>query len=302
MEKRRVITAETTRHEKQTLDEASDFLRWLDGLNEHSLIISLVPKDKATKSTELFIAYTNALVGEQRWSEVRELIGNGKGVPLSAIDLAVLNARCSRGLGESSASVHGRLQEAMHQALAARDTNGAQKVALAAGSMGYDDLAAESYEKLAQFPQYRLQMLQRLLSLQIKQQDSKGMLDTVGQILKERPNLEQMMQSEIYLKLLLGVEMEVATLRIEDLPADKPEAKAMRAFLRAFAAMRRLDVDKAVEYSADLNPSELMPGQRAVLSGILRIGGDKHKAFEVAEKVPQQLLLLEEKQIMEHSL
>lgn len=300
--KREVVLAETLRHEKQTLEEASDYLRWLDGLNEHSLIISLVPKDKAAKSSDLFVAYSNALASELRWAEVRELMNKSRGVSLPTIELAILNARCSKGLGESPASVRGRLQEASHQALSVRDVNGARKVAMAASSMGYDDMAVETYEKLAEFPQYRVPMLQLLLELQVKQAKSEAMLTTVRRILRERPNFEPMVRAEIYLELLLGTEMEVATRKIEELSANRPEGRSARSFLRAFAAMRRLDPAKALEYADGLNPSELVAGQRAVLSGIYRISGDQHRAFELAEKVPEQLLLKEEKQLMEHSL
>jgi Tfp pilus assembly protein PilF len=302
IEKAEIIREETLRHENRSLEDATDFLRWLDGLNEHKLILTLVPRDKVTKSTDLFVAYSNALVGEQRWSDLRDLLQNSKSIPLAPLDVAVLNARCSRGLGESPSTVRGRLQEALHQAVAARNFQGAQKVAQAATSMGHDDVALEAFEKLSATPQYRVPMLQKMLELQGKLQMTDDMLTTVQSLLHERPGLEPLPQTEIYLQLLLGVEMEAATANIENLPTVSREGRSTQAFLRSFAALRLVDSVKAAKLASDLDPSLLPPGQRAVLSAIYGSTGDARKAFELAEKVPAQLLLQEEKKLMDRSL
>lgn len=301
-EKGRVISEETERHRGETLDKASEFLRWLDGLREHKLVLSLLSAEDAAKSPDLFVAYANALVGEKRWSELREMLKAGKKTALHPMDVALLNARCAHGLAESPSIVAGRLQEALHMVAAARSVEGAQKLADAAMAMGYDDVAMEAYRTLEHYPQHRAVILERMFQLEFKMRKTSAMLATSREILRERPNYEPMILTELYLRLLLGVEMETAAETIDELGIDRPRRRSAKRFLQAFAAMRRGDTSDALDYAEGVDPSTLVAGQRAVLSAIYRSAGDTRKAFELAEKVPDQLLLGEERHILAKSL
>jgi hypothetical protein len=83
------------------------------------------------------------------------------------------------------------------------------------------------------------------------------------------------------------------TITVERVPA---------ALLRSLAAYRLGDQAAVMKYLADLgNTTTLSAGQRAVAAGLLASVGKPERAWEIAEKVPDALLLQEELTFLERA-
>lgn len=111
-----------------------------------------------------------------------------------------------------------------------------------------------------------------------------------------------------YLRLILGVEMETVTLSSQ---TDESSVRAMvtvamervpAALLGALAAYRLGDLESVKTHLGALpDPSSLPAGQRAVAAGLLALAGRPDRAFQIAEKVPDALLLREELAFLNHA-
>ena len=294
LKKNEVIKRETASHEGMSIDEAADFLGWLDSLNEHKLVLGFISKEKAIRTPELFTVYTNALASENRWAELKDIIKSKTGLPTNSITLALLNARCSNGLGESDTIVRGHLNDAIHQAVTARNIPAVMQAAQLADKLGYSEIAIEAFQNLSIQPQYRLSMLEQIYRLQAKLHYTGDMLATVEEILKSRPGLRPHVMIKDYLKLIIGMDMEEAI--TDDAPAklNDLQSKPLRQLLSALSAYRQCDFQQATALASEIDANSLSAGQRAVLAGILKGCGDDQRAYSLAEKVPASLLLPEE--------
>ena len=294
LQKAEIIKKETTRHEGMSIDESADFLGWLDSLNEHKLVLGFINKEKAIRTSELFTVYTNALASENRWAELKEIVKNKAGLPANGITLALLNARCSNGLGESATIIRGHLTDAIHQATSARNIPAVMQVAQLADKLGYDDMAIEAYQSLSDQPQYRLSMLEQIYRVQAKLHFTEDMLATVEEILKSRPGLRPHVLIKDYLKLIIGIDMEGAMRDDAPTKLNDLQSKPLRQLLLILAAFRQSDMEQAKTIALEIDANSLSAGQRAVLAGILKACGDDQRAYSLAEKVPTSLLLPEE--------
>ncbi len=294
LQKADLIKKETARHEGMSIEESADFLGWLDGLNEHGLVLSFIKQEKALRAPELFTVYSNALASENRWAELQEILKRKAGAPVSGIAIALLNARCSNGLGESVTIIRGHLSDAIHKATLARNTPAVLQTAQLADKLGYNDMAIEAFQSLANQPQYHLAMLEQIYRIHMKQRLSDEMLATLQEILKARPEQLTYALTNDYLKLIIGMDMEEAMLDCEATQASDPQSKPLRQLLLALSAYRRSDFRLATVLASGLDATSLSAGQRAVLAGILKACGDDHRAYGLAEKVPTSLLLPEE--------
>jgi hypothetical protein len=124
------------------------------------------------------------------------------------------------------------------------------------------------------------------------------MIDTINRCLKEQPDNSGYLEAWCYLKLLDGSEMEKASDTIEHHLASHPDRLAFVSFIQAFAAYRYGDLKLAEQKALQVPANKLPPGQRAVLAGILQACGKEAEAFRIAEKVPENIVLTEERRLL----
>jgi len=291
-----LVQEEWKTHENSEGVELLDFMRWLRGLGEHKLILSLIKKGQARRTPEHFQLYTDALAGEQRWGELSDLLSTTPPPPISNADTALLRVRCSNGIKDAPPVVHAHMLEAARIAGKEKNLPAIERAANLAESLGHEDIAIECLRSLAGIRQYRLPMLERILSIQKRHHAGLDSLATLKEILEFRPGLNPYVNTSLYLRLLLGTDLERAMNEADALKQTEGDDSnsGTLSLVQALAAYRRLDFDRATEIARNINHTHLPPGLRAVLAGILQTGGETSKAFSIAEKVPDALLLSEE--------
>lgn len=283
-------------------EECLDLWQWLGAMGEHERILKMLPQDRAVRLPSLFATYAEALAGLQRWGDVRRLLRFSSGLALSPDYLSLLQARCTIGLKEPSTQIRSELEEACRKALATRDWRALQRAAAFASSAGQPDVAAAALQDAARLPQLRLPALEMLLDMQTQQRATEGLLSAVREIQAAKPGERGHLEHLLYLKLLVGLEVEAV---IEELPTLVTEARITPEtgrFLGALAALRLSDVALLRERLASIDGRKLPVGQRATYAGMLRASGQIAEAFAVAEKITRSLLLPEEERLLLRAL
>lgn len=289
-----MLGQEAKRQTGKPVDQMVDYFRWLYMIGEHDALLALMPKEKATKTREMFPIYIEVLAAKQQWKEIQEILRTAATLPASPTDLALLRARCAQALNEPIGTVKGHLQEACRAALASRDMNTFNRTTTITEKLGFVDVAIDAFRSASALPQYKLAMLERILALQTQQQKTNAVLSTMEDIIAAKPDATAYQERALYLKLLVGSEIETAGDEAEKLSKAGLLKETPREFLQALAAFRELDYAKVKEILEPVRPTDLSPGQRAVYAGMLSTCGDVARGFAIAEKLPRTLLLEEE--------
>lgn len=302
LERENIIGAEAARQHGRPFEETATFIRWLATNNEHERLLTFLPASQAIRSAELFLPYVKAMESTRRWKELRELIRKNPSIPIPPADSALILARCAHSLQESSGNVRSHLADALKRAWIARDRTTMTSVGNAADEFGQPEIAIEAFSLLASQPQFKLPMLDRLLQIHQRQLNLAGMIDVASRCLKEQQSNPAYVESWCYLKLLEGSEMEKAADMIRRHVQDNPERRPTASLVQAFAAYRFGDLQSAGREAKSVVASKLPPGQRAVLAGILGACGREADAYQLAEKVPDSILLKEEARLLKPAL
>ncbi len=287
---------------------------WLMRENFNDEVFVLVPKDLAVQSRELYPILMQALAQAKHWEELQNLLKLQRPpVPGSLLDLAMaeVQSHLQPDMRESRRLLHGTLSNAtqagdvatLHSAAALAERLNLADIAcqafLAAGVQAAADKASEA----------ALQNLQKSVELALRAKDTDTLLEAARRLHELSPSSAAFADRFVYLRLVLGVEMEtvdVSTLAkqnelnaafsvtVERLP---PE------LLLALAAYRLGDREAMQKHLATLPRTEtLPPGPRAVLAGLLTLAGKPDRAFQMAEKISGALLLEEEKAFLNRAL
>jgi hypothetical protein len=131
----------------------------------------------------------------------------------------------------------------------------------------------------------RSELLQRAKTIAMSSKDTRALMQVTRNLLELHPANAQMAEELSYLRLLLGEEMETVM----------TDAATSPALFKALAAYRLGDRTTLQNVMNSLQkPESMPPGRRAVLSGLLATTGKPAEAYQIAEKVPEGLLLDEE--------
>jgi hypothetical protein len=101
------------------------------------------------------------------------------------------------------------------------------------------------------------------------------------------------------LALLAGESLEVIAARIVESHAEAgSEAEGRLLLLRALSAYRLRQSPPLHAALRGIKAAAWPPGLRAVLAAMIAIGGDQAAAFQIAERIPESLLLPEETRLL----
>ena len=282
------VEEEMKRQKGKSPQTLGDFFQWLGSVGHHQKILELMPKDAALRDSRSMLIYIDALAAAGQWQPLIDLMQQSK-LPIS---LATRNLV----LGQSYArQERNGLQQAarfLQESLAAAgpgDQAILMRVAASADSIGLTGVAREAYTKLLGLrPERRAQVLEKLLDLCRRERDTKGMLDTLKELQLARPGFEPDVERLMYVRLLSGMEMELALHWMQnrsDTAADTEDT-----VLSALAAHRIGNVEHwRNATSAIRHPERLEPGMRGVVAGFLAMNGDKTAAFRLVETLSGSL-------------
>lgn len=285
-QKDELIRREVSRFETEKTGTLVEIAAWLAAHREHALLLQLVPPQLASSSRPLFTALIKALAGEGRWQEMKQAL-TGKRPPVSNTLVSIWLADAESHLQPDMKESRRQLGFAIESAIAAREF---EELELAAGlseRLGMPELALEGLLHLAESVEARRsEFLLHAKSVAESSKNTRALLEVARGLLEMHPANAQMADELAYLRLLLGEEMEVVL----------SDAAKSPALFRALAAYRLGDHSTLQSVMSSLQkPDGLPPGRRAVLSGLLATTGKPAEAFQIAEKVPEALLLDEER-------
>ncbi|WP_395749992.1 hypothetical protein [Prosthecobacter sp.] len=297
-----ILDEEAARYRSDDKGNLIDLAHWLAQEKEYTRLLEIVPPNLAATSRSLYVSMLEALYGQQRWQELKDLLKQKRppvSDTLAAIWMADVESRLQPDLSESR-----RLLTAAIEVASAK-LNGDELYAagLLSERLGLHDLSLRAYSSLAPLvPEKEIMFLQKAYEQAQLQKDGKALLVIARKLHDLRPSSAAFAERYDYLRLILGVEIETVTLATAH-TASAEETNALDhispELLRALAAYRLGDNDSVKAQLHTLPDTKgLSAGQRAVIAGLLAQSGGVARAYQIAEKVPELLLLDEEKSFL----
>jgi len=284
-QKAELVRREVSRFETEKTGTLVELAAWLAAHREHALLLKLIPPQLAMSSRPLFTALIKALAGEGRWQEMKQAL-TSKRPPVSNTLVSIWLADAESHLQPDLKESRRQLGFAIESSIAAREF---EELELAAGlseRLGMPELALEGLLHLATSVEpRRSEFLLHAKSIAESSKDTRALLEVTRGLQEMNPANAQIAEELAYLRLLLGEEMEMVL-------SDATQAPAL---FRALAAYRLGDRGTLQNVMSNQPKADGMSaGRRAVLSGLLATTGKPAEAFQIAEKVPEALLLDEE--------
>jgi len=306
--------AEVARYKESKRGKLEDMAYWLMRENFNEAVLELVPRDLAVQSRELYPVLVQTLSQAGRWEELQAVLKVPNApVPATLVDLAMAEvlSHVQPDMRESRRLLQGTVLNAAQTG----DVATLQAAARLAEKLNFADVSCEAYRaagmKAAEnnAGEAALQNLQKSAELALRAKDAERLLDVSRRLHVISPSSAVFADRFEYLRLVLGVEMELVDVKgLMKQPEGSPAAgvtleRIPPELLLALAAYRMGDREGMAKHLASLPRSEsLSPGPRAVAAGLLSLAGKADRAFVLAEKIPGALLLDEEKAFLMRAL
>ncbi len=284
-QKAELIRREVSRFEDEKTGTLIEMAAWLAAHHEHAILLQLIPPQLATSSRPLFTALIKALTGEGRWQEMKQIL-TSKRPPVSNTLVSIWLADAESHLQPDLKESRRQLSFAISSATASHEYEELELASGLAERLGMPDMALQGLFQLAAAVEpRRSELLQRAKTIAMSSKDTRALMQVTRRLLELHPANAQMAEELSYLRLLLGEEMETVM----------TDAATSPALFKALAAYRLGDRTTLQTVMNGLQkPESMPPGRRAVLSGLLATTGKPAEAYQIAEKVPEGLLLDEE--------
>lgn len=302
-----LIDQELLRWKNRTPAQTKPLVRWLADEHEYARILRMVPVQTASRYTDLLPAYVDALRGTGQWRELHALLTSGgidAAYPKQKLRLWQVEAQIH--LHADPAQARQTLSRIFEEAGRGDDLVTTLKAGGLAEQLNQWDLAQTCYQAVASKHRHIEEtMLPKIFQMADYQHDGAAMFETSSRMLALRPENLRLLTQKLYLQLLLGIELEMAQLHLQKLPATKAAQDMDHVhLLHALAAYRRGEITPIRDtLSRVTSPESLSAGERAVYAALLKIsGGDTGRAFRIAERIPPALLLPEEKIFFQRAL
>ncbi len=297
-----VLAAEAAKRNGQSPPEMVEYFQWLFALGEHDAILERLKSASVLDVPQLAPLYMESLAAKERWDDIREELSRSAVSMLPSYEHALLEARCLRGLKESDDQVKARLEEAGRRALTTHQMAPVQRVAAFATRMGHGEVAALMYQEATKMDALRGPALAQLYVLQEEDRNPEDLLETLTQLGKAGLLTHAQTAQELYLKSLLGVELESVPARVDALAKEDGISSNTARFLHALLSFRMGDLASLKQGIDGIDPAALPVGQRAVYAGLLEACGEASRAFVIGEPIQRLLLMPQERQMLEKAL
>lgn len=287
-----LLDAEMARFRGADISLIQQAAQWLAAESEHLRLLEICPWQLAMQSRELFPIFAASLARTQRWKELREMLSESS-VPADREQVHVWLAWADGHLEPDTPKARLQLESAITGAKKALHAQALLAAAQVAEDHGMLDLALDCLRSAARLlPPRESHILTRARDLARHLAETRALLEITRRLAELRPSSEGFAMESRYYSLLLG-----ETLELSSPSAATPTAR--ERLLTALAAHRLQDTT-ALKTALQTLPDarDLPPGERAVLAGLLACAGEAAQAFQLAEKVPQELLLDEERHFL----
>ncbi len=296
-----VLDEEVARFDRKDDGALPVLARWLAQEKQHARLLKLLPRDLVLKSRDLYPVVADALVAEERWQDLSEMLASNRppvSLELAAVWRAEVQSHLQPDLKETRLLLQGSIDGAKRQGNVAA----LFAAAVLAEKLSLNNLALEACQAAAiNDSDSSIQFLQKALELARLQKNSAALLAVSRQLHELRPSSDVFADRLRYLRLIFGVEMETVVVSAVNQPTGTAAGavaltRIPDALLRALAAYRLGDMEGIRASLANLpDITRLSPGERAVAAGLLSLTGKTAQAYQIAERIPDAVLLDEER-------
>jgi tetratricopeptide (TPR) repeat protein len=308
--KKALIDEECAKYKGKGIEDMVQLLRWLGNEGEMNRILGLVPKSLVSKSASAFPIYAEALMGAEKWADLKAVILSSPAPMISQASAHALLAQCASKLEKDLTETKHQIGNAYRAAAKFGEMQVIARCADMAEGLGLWELASEGYAMIEEKnPRNRVLMLTKMYEMAALRKDGKGMLDAAQRLVEAKPEGWMNRARVDYLRLLLGTQFEEASVSLSKVEVSKvflssPEAKSYLAILRSLSAFRLGDYRLAkAELQEVTQPASLPVGVRAVMAGLVsKLDDNPTEAFRMAESIPSALLLDEELRFLKMAL
>mgnify|MGYP003674612620 CR=1 FL=1 len=298
-----VISAEIERYRGENPVKAVPLLRWLSAEKEFERILQALPRKSALRAPEVFPFYAQALGELGRWGDLEKVLNGGDALPVSAARRHLMLAETYSHLEKDLARTRQQLETAFESGGRGKDVETTLLSTQLAEKLGLWEHAAKCYRALAKLTdKAEIPMLTKVYEMAERARDGDTMLEVTEELAALRPSSAVFRARTHYLRLMLGVEMEITIEQLRDADIDRAVSDDP-ALLRALVGFRMGDL-KVMRAGLEevKSPDDLSPGQRAAYVGMLAASGRLGEAFRLSEHVPKRVLLDEEMRLLVRAL
>jgi hypothetical protein len=297
-----LISEEVARFQQDGGGKLDEIARWLAFEKQHGWLLRLIPPHLRNSSRELFPIVAQALAEEGRWQELKTMLTSGRPpVKKARVELWLAEAESNLTPGQD-ANARRHLKSSIETARLEKDLLTLVAAVPAAERLSHPDLALLACDALLEHRtgQAQMEILQKAAGLATQLRDTRSLLAYTRQLHELRPTSPVFADQLAYLRLILGEEIEMVDVpslqKLGSFEGIKLAEKRIPVELLQGLAAYRLGDQEALRrhLGASAVSTGLPPGHRAVLSGLLASTGKPAEAFQIAEKVPEALLLAEE--------
>jgi len=283
--------------------------RWLALEKQHARLLKVVPMRLAVKSRELYPIIAQALAEEGRWQDLKEVLTESR-PPVSQSRVAIWLAEASSHLTPDIQEAKLLLESSIEASILEGNPANILAAAVVAERLKLPEVALNAYQAAAsKVGEKALPLLQKAHELALLQRNTAVLLQIAHKLHELRPSSAIFQARLIYLRLLLGVEMETIDLSKLENSSSLHAAftitleRIPTPLLQALSDYRLGDRTAMQQHLAQLNSgTSLAAGPRAVAAGLLSLVGKPDRAFQLAEKIPGALLLDEELTFLKRAL
>ncbi len=285
-----MLDAEVARYRGCNVQTLHQVAFWLASESEHDRLLEICPLRVALESAELFPIVALSLAQKQRWKELRRLLTEER-VPAAPERVNVWLAWADGFLEPDMKKARLQLESAIAQAKKISSLEVIMSAVNVAEIHGMWDLALECYTFAAKTDATQeLPLLEKASEIARQQGDAEGVFSITQRLQSLRPASVAYAERVSYLGLILGKNLETV-----------PQARStsMQALLAALAAHRLQDhATMKKEVARVRDATAFQAGERAVYAGLLALSGETAAGFQIAEKIPDSLLLEQEKRYL----
>ncbi|HSJ02394.1 MAG TPA: hypothetical protein VK956_08075, partial [Verrucomicrobium sp.] len=296
-QKQAVITKAMADRKGSKREDLVPLARWLTLENENEKLLAFLDVNMVRDYPPLLENYLNALTLLGRNDELASLINDPRTQLTTAIR-SFHKAHLAYVTKESWQIVNDRLNEA----LAAIQSEGRQPMLLMiadyAEKREHMKVAQEAYKAASRSNRADLPGYEGLLRLSYKNGNTLGYFSAAQETVQRWPEKETFLERYLYSALISGVDMELSMTRAEKLLSERPN-DSMRKLIVALGQTRMANPKLAAESLQKIDLGELSVGQGSVLCGIMQTAGYGDQARSLANKIPEETVMLpEEKQFL----
>jgi tetratricopeptide (TPR) repeat protein len=277
---------------------------WLINEGEHEKVLAFVKKEMVQDYPPLLMVYLRALSDAKRFDELEKIVNDSR-TRLGNADRALQRAMVAKAANKSWEEVNALLVDAIAAAQADARPQNLVMVAQFAEKQEHPKAAEQAYRAASNSSgSENIQRIgfEGLLKLTYESGDSRSFMQTARDTARRWPENELFLERALYASLLAGVEIEMAVAQAQKLLDAKPD-DTPRKLLMALAYYRMMDPKEAQKYIVQAKTIEMVPGQAAVIAGILYAGGGDAMvtAQRLAQQIPTDAVMLpEEKVFLRH--